>query len=74
MLHREVGWFGTLQDFVHVSGSAIFPWYDWQTLKGVIGIDGTKTPTFYALRLMIRGLQGKTRYPVVHDIPSPVDI
>ena len=43
---REVGWFGTLQDFVHVSGSAIFPWYDWQTLKGVIGIDGTKTPHF----------------------------
>jgi hypothetical protein len=42
----------------HVDGSAIFPWYDWQTLKGVIGADGTKTPTFYALRLMIRGLQG----------------
>ena len=69
LLHREVGWFGTLQDFVHVSGSAIFPWYDWQTLKGVIGIDGTKTPTFYALRLMIRGLQGEdplsggARYP-----------
>ena len=55
----------------HVDGSAIFPWYDWQTLKGVIGANGTKTPTFYALRLMIRGLQGgKTRYPVVHDIPS----
>jgi hypothetical protein len=45
-IHREVGWFGPLQDFVHVSGSAIFPWYDWQTLKGVIGIDGTKTPYF----------------------------
>jgi hypothetical protein len=59
----------------HVDGSAIFPWYDWQTLKGVIGADGTKTPTFYALRLMIRGLQGgKTRYPVVHNIPSQVDI
>src|SRR5207249_910138 len=59
----------------HVDGSAIFPWYDWQTLRGVIGADGTKTPTFYALRLMIRGLQGgKTRYPVVHNIPSQVDI
>jgi hypothetical protein len=59
----------------HVDGSAIFPWYDWQTLKGVIGANGAKTPTFYALRLMIRGLQGgKTRYPVVHDIPSQVDI
>ena len=69
MLHREVGWLGTLQDFVHVSGSAIFPWYDWQTLKGVMGIDGTTPPTFYALRLMIRGLQGEdplsggARYP-----------
>jgi hypothetical protein len=59
----------------HVDGSAIFPWYDWQTVKGVIGGDGTKTPTFYALRLMIRGLQGgKTRYPVVHNIPSQVNI
>ena len=59
----------------HVNGSAIFPWYDWQTLKGVIGFDGTKTPTYYAMRLMIRGLQGgKLRYPVVHDIPSQVDI
>ena len=59
----------------HVNGSAIFPWYDWQTLKGVIGANGTKTPTFYALRLMIRGLQGgKTRYPVGHDIPSQANI
>ena len=58
MLHREVGWFGPLQDVVHVSGSAIFLWYDWQTLKGVIGADGTKTSTFYVLRLMIHGVQG----------------
>ena len=59
----------------HVDGSAIFPWYDWQTLRGVIGADGTKTPTYYALRLMIRGLQGgKLRYPVVHDIPPQVEI
>jgi hypothetical protein len=59
----------------YVTGSAIFPFYDWPTAKGVIRADGTKTPTFYALRMMIRGLQGgKTRYPVVHNIPSQVDV
>jgi hypothetical protein len=24
----------------------MFLWYDWPTLKGIIGADGTKTPTF----------------------------
>ena len=59
----------------YVTGSAIFPFYDWQTMGGIVRADGTKTPTYYALRLMIRGLQGaKARYPISHDIPSQVDI
>jgi hypothetical protein len=59
----------------YVTGSAIFAFYDWPTAKGVIRADGTKTPTYYALRMMIRGLQGgKTRYPVVHNIPSQIAI
>src|SRR5262245_4153189 len=49
VLHREVDWLGPLPDVVHGSGSAIFPWYDWQTLKGVLGIDGTKPPHILCL-------------------------
>lgn len=59
----------------YVTGSAIFPFYDWQTIKGIVHADGTKTPTYYALRMMTRGLQGaKTRYPVSHSISNTVDI
>jgi hypothetical protein len=47
----------------HVDGSAIFPWYDWQTLKGVVGANGTKTPTFYATP-DDAWLAGEDRYPV----------
>lgn len=39
--------------------SQIFCFYDWNnTMTGLIDKDGNKTETYYAFRLMIRGLQG----------------
>jgi len=58
----------------YVARSQIFSMYDWSSrMTGLILADGTKTATYYAFRLMVRGLQGaKTRYAVTHDIPSNV--
>jgi len=57
----------------YVAGSAIFSMYDWgpDDDQGIVRWDGTRTPTYWAFRLVSRGLQGgKTRYAVDHAIPS----
>jgi hypothetical protein len=38
--------------------SSIFSLYNWSGFDGVILPDGTRTETFYSMRLIIRGLQG----------------
>jgi hypothetical protein len=54
-----------------VGGSTIFSMYEWGgQMDGIIMPDGTKTPTFYAMRLVIRGLQGgNTRYVIAEEPP-----
>ena len=41
-----------------VQGVHIFSFYDWGTVPGLVRAGGTRTETYYAYRLMIRGLAG----------------
>jgi hypothetical protein len=55
----------------HVASSAIFPLYDWSTqMTGLVFADGTKTATYWAFRLVARGLDGEnTRYVIPEEPP-----
>jgi hypothetical protein len=41
-----------------VQGVNIFTFYDWGSVSGLVQADGTRTETYYAYRLMTRGLVG----------------
>jgi hypothetical protein len=41
-----------------IQGVNIFAFYDWGGVSGLVQADGTKTETYYAYRLMTRGLVG----------------
>ncbi|MHC5033884.1 MAG: hypothetical protein ACYTFZ_02455 [Planctomycetota bacterium] len=42
----------------HVDGSHVFSLYDWGNMWGLVHGDGTRTPSYYAMRLACRALQG----------------
>jgi len=56
----------------YVARSAIFPMYDWSSsMTGLVFADGSKTATYWAFRLMARGLDGgKTRYVITEAPPK----
>jgi len=52
--------------------SSIFSMYDWGTCcPGIVSATGTKTPTYYALRLVIRGTQGAKDIYQINTSLSP---
>lgn len=60
----------------YVASSAIFPFYDWtNSVIGLVAPDGTRRESFWALRLMNRGLNGaKQGYALTSDIPPQASV
>jgi hypothetical protein len=56
----------------HIESSAIFSLFDWTNgVIGLVDINGTPRETYYAMRLMIRGLQGgKQAYATTSNLPA----
>jgi hypothetical protein len=63
-------------DASYIAYSSIFPLYDWTSqMTGLVSPDGTRRETYWAFRLMTRGLQGgKQEYAVTHAIPSQQNV
>jgi hypothetical protein len=54
-----------------IDGSNVFVTWDWGSAGGILDAPGVPTPTYYAFRLLIRGLQGgKQRYVIAESPPS----
>lgn len=60
----------------YVASSAVFPFYDWTTRTiGLVAADGTRRESFWAFRLMNRGLNGaKQGYALSSDIPPDAGV
>jgi hypothetical protein len=60
----------------YVASSAIFPFYDWTSrMLGLVAADGTRRESFWAFRLMSRGLNGaKQGYALTSDVPPGVGV
>jgi hypothetical protein len=57
-----------------IDGSAIFVTWDWGGINGILDSPGNPTATYYAFRLLIRGLQGgKQKVAITESAPRNVE-